>query len=123
MRRASSSVERGLRRITLLVPESCAESVQDLARVLRARQRERTAEPLFGWRRISPSAEVMVDLRSGMRCAVRDRRVAGAARYHWTLAMVGTPEPLATGRASDIAAARSQAEAALSAYSTNECDH
>ena len=44
----------------------------DLARVLRGRRRERTAEAPFGWRRISQSGEVTVDPRRGVRCAIRD---------------------------------------------------
>jgi hypothetical protein len=103
----------GLCSVTLLVPESCAEGLRDLARVLRGRQRERTADPPFGWRRISPSAELMVDPQSGARCAIRDTRVAGGERYHWTVAVVGEPEPVASGRTGEPGEARSQAEAAL----------
>jgi hypothetical protein len=112
----------GLCSVTLLVPESCAEGLRDLARVLRGRQRERTAAPPFGWRRISPSAELMVDPQSGARCAVRETRAQGAERYHWTVAVVGMPDLIATGRTSDVAAARSEAEAALGAYSTDRRD-
>ena len=101
-----------LRKVTLLVPESCAEGLRDLARVLRDQQRERTADP-FGWRKLSPSAELMVDPQSGARCAIRDTRQEGGERYHWTVTMVGVPEPVAAGRASDVATARAQAEAAL----------
>jgi hypothetical protein len=43
---------RGLRRVTLLVPESCAMGVRDLARVLRTQQRHRPAGPSLGWRRL-----------------------------------------------------------------------
>jgi hypothetical protein len=120
MRQPRFSGERSLRTVTLLVPENCVDSLRDLARVLRARQRERTASSPFGWRRISPSAELMVDPRAGVRCAIRDTRSAGAGRYHWTMTVIGTPDPIVTGRASDAAAARSQAEAALDAHSTDE---
>jgi len=120
MRDPRSLTARRLRRVTLLVPESCAEGLRDLARVLRARKRERTAGPPFGWRRISPSAELMVDLRSGVRCAIRDTRAAGGERYHWTVTVVGMSDPIATGRTNDVASVRLQAEAALGGYSTDE---
>ena len=113
MRDPRSLTARRLRRVTLLVPESCAEGLRDLARVLRARKRERTAGPPFGWRRISPSAELMVDLRAGVRCAIRDTRAAGGERYHWTVTVVGMSDPIATGRTNDVASVRLQAEAAL----------
>ena len=103
----------GLCSVTLLVPESCAEGLRDLARVLRGRQRERTADHPFGWRKISLSAELMVDPQSGARCAIRDTRVAGGERYHWTVAVVGMADPIATGRAGELGEARSRAEAAL----------
>jgi hypothetical protein len=102
----------GLCSVTLLVPENCAEGLRDLASVLRARQRERTADP-FGWRRLSPSAELMVDPGCGARCAIRDTRVAGGERYHWTVTVVGEPAPVASGRTGELAEARSQAEEAL----------
>jgi len=105
-----------LRRVTLLVPESCAEGLRDLARMLRGQQRERTGDP-FGWRKLSSSAELMVDPQSGARCAIRDTRQEGRERYHWTVTVVGVPEPVAAGRAGDGATARARAEAALGAYS------
>ena len=40
--------DRGLRRVTLLVPENCAIGVRDLARVLRTQQRHRIAGPPLG---------------------------------------------------------------------------
>jgi hypothetical protein len=105
----------GLRKVTLIVPEGCAEGLRDLARVLRARQRERTAEPPFGWRRVSPSAELMVDPERGVRCAIRDTGAVGPDRYHWTVAVFGEPEPMAAGRSGELGEARSQVEAALAA--------
>jgi hypothetical protein len=62
----------------------------------------------------------MVDPWCGARCAIRDTRQDGGERYHWPVIVVGVPEPVAAGRASDVATARSRAEAALGAYSTNE---
>jgi len=104
-----------LRRVNLLVPESCAEGLRDLARVLRDQQRERTADP-FGWGKLSPSAELLVDPQSGARCAIRDTRQEGGERYYWTVTVVGVSDPVAAGRASELGEARSRAEAALVAY-------
>lgn len=107
---------RGLRRVTLLVPESCAIGLRDLARVLRTQQQHRTASPAFGWRRLSPSAELMVDPRSGTRCAIRDTRSAGADRYYWTVTVFGEPDPVAAGRTAELQAARFEVETALAVY-------
>jgi hypothetical protein len=67
----------GLRTVTVLVPENRVESLQDLARVLRGRQREPAAGDPFGWRRISTSAELVVDPSParGARSVTRGRRV------------------------------------------------
>ena len=62
---------RGLRRVTLPVPVGCAEGLLHLARELRARQSAGMSASTAGWRRLSPSAELFVDPRSGARCAVR----------------------------------------------------
>jgi hypothetical protein len=43
--------------------------------------------------RLSPSAEPVVDPRSGTRCAIRDTRAAGAERYYWTVTVFGEPDP------------------------------
>ena len=68
-----------------------------------------------GWGRLSPSAELFVDPKSGARCAVRDTGAFGAERYLWTVAVFGEHQ-VAVGRTEEIAEARSQAETALSAY-------
>jgi hypothetical protein len=106
---------RGLRRITLLVPIGCAESLLCLARELRARQRTGTAVVTPEWRRLSPSAKLFVDPDSGGRCAVRDTGALGAERYYWTVSAFGESQ-VATGRAEELTEARSQAEAAVAAY-------
>jgi hypothetical protein len=59
----------------------------------------------------------MVDPQSGARCAIRDTRQEGEERYHWTMTVVGVPEPVAAGRASDGATARARAETVLGSYS------
>ena len=106
---------RGLRRVTILVPVGCAEGLRQLARELRARQRDGTAGVTLGWRRLSPSAELFVDPESGARCAVRDTGALGAERYYWTVSAFGDHQ-VAAGRTGEVAEARSQAEAALVAY-------
>jgi len=90
--------DRGLRRIAILVPVSCADGLLHLARELRTRQRARGAAAAAGWRRLSPSAELFVDTRSGARCAVRDTRELGADRYLWTVTVFGEHQ-VAAGRA------------------------
>jgi hypothetical protein len=113
---ASRSLQaRGLRRITLVVPASCADGLLQLARELRARQRAASAGVAAGWRRLSPSAELFVDPESGARCAIRDTGATGAERYSWTVAVFGDHQ-MAAGRTGELAAARSQAESALAAY-------
>ena len=66
-------------------------------------------------RRLSPSTELMVDPRSGTRCAIRDTRRAGAERYYWTVTVIGEPDPVAAGRIGEIADARAAAEVAVGA--------
>jgi hypothetical protein len=65
------------------------------------------------WRKVTPSAELMVDPDRGMRCAIRDTGADGPDRYHWTVAMLGEDLPLSAGRVTELVDARSAAEAAL----------
>jgi hypothetical protein len=97
----------------LLVSEGNADGLRQLAR-------EFTARHMLGvsggrWRRLSPSAELMVDPESGARCAIRDSQRSGAERYLWTLTVFGYHQ-LAEGRTGELAEARSRAEAALAGY-------
>jgi len=107
---------RGLQRVFLFVPEDCVESLRRLGYELRTRHRAGAAGLMLGWRRLSPSAELMVDPESGARCAIRDTRVVGSSRYHWTVSMLGDADLLASGRTGELAKARSEAEAVLAAY-------
>jgi hypothetical protein len=97
----------------LLVPEGSADGLRQLAREFRARHRMGISGG--GWRRLSPSAELMIDPESGARCAIRDSRAHGPERYLWTLTVFGYHQ-LAEGRTGQLAEARSQAEAALASY-------
>jgi hypothetical protein len=93
----------------LLVPEGSADGLRQLAREFRARHRMGISGG--GWRRLSPSAELMIDPESGARCAIRDSRAHGPERYLWTLTVFGYHQ-LAEGRTGQLAEARSRAEAA-----------
>jgi hypothetical protein len=106
---------RGLREVTLLVPEGFVEILRQFARDLRRRERAVAAAETNGWRRLSPSAELFVDPESGARCAVRDTGALGAERYYWTVSAFGDHQ-VAAGRTGGVTEARSQAEAALVAY-------
>ena len=106
---------RGLREVTLLVPEGFVEILRQFARDLRRRERAVPAGVTLGWRRLSLSAELFVDPESGARCAVRDTGALGAERYYWTVSAFGDHQ-VAAGRTGEVAEARSQAEAALVAY-------
>jgi hypothetical protein len=106
---------RGLRRVTVLVPVGCAKGLLRLARELRARQSAGTAGVTLGWRRLSPSAELFVDLQSGARCTIRDTGAPGVGRYLWTVSVFGEHQ-LPTGRTGELIEARAQAETALAAY-------
>jgi hypothetical protein len=44
------------------------------------------------WRRLSPSAELMIDAGYGTRCAIRDIGAPGEGRYHWTVTVLGLNE-------------------------------
>jgi hypothetical protein len=71
--------------------------------------------PAGGWRRLSPSAELLIDPASGARCAIRDSRSPGAERCLWTLTVFGYHQ-LAAGRTGEVAEARSRTEAVLAGY-------
>jgi hypothetical protein len=106
----------GLRRVAVLVPESCAEGIRQFARELRARQRLGPAPVKPEWRAVSLSAELMVALEARARCAIRDTGASGGKRFHWTVTILGRPRPIAAGRTAERAEARLLAELALGAY-------
>ena len=106
---------RGLRRVTVLVPAGCAEGLLLLARELRARQGTGTAGATLGWRRLSPSTQLFVDLESGARCTIRDTGTPGVGRYLWTVSVLDEHQ-LAAGRTGELVEARAQAEMALAGY-------
>jgi len=107
---------RGLSKVTVLVPEASAEGLRQFARELCRRQETGATPVARQWRRLSPSAELMVDPERGLRCAIRDTGATGSGRYHWTITVFGDTDPVASGRTEQPAEARSRAEGALVAY-------
>jgi hypothetical protein len=67
------------------------------------------------WKRISPSAQLMVDPKIGARAVIRDTR-ADAGRFLWSVLAGDEMYPVSEGRTDDLARAQSIAEAALHAY-------
>jgi hypothetical protein len=103
-------------KVTILVPEDCAEGIRQIARELRARHRAADTPTPLQWQTLSPSAELMVSPERSARCVVRDTRAPGGDRFRWTVAVLGQLAPVAYGRAKDRAEARLLAEAAVTAY-------
>ena len=117
LQRPSRSLRaQGLCKVTVLVPEGCAEGIRQFAQELRDRQPIGPVPETPKWRAISPSAELMVSPDCSVRGGVRDTRAPGADRFRWTVAVLGQLDPIAEGRAENRVEARSLAEAAVAAY-------
>jgi len=82
------------------VPEASVEGLRQLARAFRDRMG--MAGVTGAWRRLGLSAELLVDPRSGARCAIRDTAASGAARYYWTVNVFGDHR-VAAGRMGRLA--------------------
>ena len=65
------------------------------------------------WRMLSPSAQLIVDPVSSARGIIRDNRIEGAYRFHWSVIPVDEPLPIAAGRTGELARARSITEGRL----------
>jgi hypothetical protein len=104
-----------LRRVTLRVPEDYAEELRRFARELRTRQRGEPA-PAPEWRRVSPSAELLVDPECQARGIIRDTRARGADRFHWSVLAPDQSHTVASGHTGRIVRARPLAEMALRAF-------
>jgi hypothetical protein len=113
---------QGLCKVTVLVPEGCAEGLRQFAQELRNRQRNGPVAETLQWRSLSPSAELMISPDCRARCIVRDTKAAGADRFRWTVTLLGQLDPVAEGRAKKRAEARSLAEAAVAAYFANRAE-
>ena len=71
------------------------------------------------WRKVSPSAHLMVDPRNGARAVIRDTR-SDAGRYLWSVVAAGELlDAMSQGRTDDLAQAKSIAEATLHAHYEN----
>jgi hypothetical protein len=101
--------------VTLRVPEDYAEELQRFARELRTRQRGEPA-PAPEWRRVSPSAELLIDPECQARGIIRDTRARGADRFHWSVLAPDQSHTVASGHTGRIARARPLAEMALRVF-------
>jgi hypothetical protein len=70
------------------------------------------AAVVLTWRKVSPSAHLMVDPRNGARAVIRDTG-ADTGRYLWSVLAAGEIDPMSEGRTDDLAQAHSIAETAL----------
>ena len=84
--------------MTVLVPDSSVEGLREFACDLCRRQEVGTSHVAGQWRKLSPSAKLMVDPGRGARCAIRDTGAPGEGRYHWTVTVFEEPDPVAAGR-------------------------
>jgi hypothetical protein len=107
---------QGLCKVTVLVPKDCARGIRQFAEELRVRHQAEPAPTRLEWRALSPSAELMVSPERSVRCSVRDTGAPGAARFRWTVAVLGQLNPVAERRARDRAEARLLAKAAVAGY-------
>jgi hypothetical protein len=117
-RRPPSQPQEGalLRGVCVRVPEGHAEEFRRFARDLRTRQPGGAANAAQEWRRLSPSAELLVDLECQARGIIRDTRARGADRFHWSVLAPDQSYTVAAGRTGSIARGRSLAETALRVF-------
>ena len=106
----------GLRKVTVLVPEGCVASIQQVASELSAWRELGQARGTPQWRTVSLSAQLMIDHDCLARCSIRDTGAARADRFLWSVTLLGQLDPIAAGRAGEIAEARALAEQALGVY-------
>jgi hypothetical protein len=72
----------------------------------------RDASVVLTWRKVSPSAHLMVHPRNSARAVIRDTG-ADAGRFLWSVVAAGEMHPMSEGRTDDLAQAQSIAETAL----------
>ena len=104
-----------MRRVTLRVPEDYVEDLRRFAYELRSR-RGGPVRPASEWRRVSPSAELLVDPECEARGIIRDTFARGADRFHWSVLAPDQSHPVAAGHTGRIARGRLLAETALRAF-------
>jgi len=83
---------------------------------LRTRQPGGPANAAQQWRRLSPSAELLVDPECQARGIIRDTRARGADRFHWSVLAPDQSHTVAAGHTGRIARGRWLAEMALRAF-------
>ena len=105
-----------LRRVCVRVPEGHAEELRRFARDLRTRQPGGPANTAPEWRRVSLSAELLVDPECQARGIIRDTRARGADRFHWSVLAPDQSLTVASGHTGRIARGRWLAEVALRAF-------
>jgi hypothetical protein len=105
-----------LRRVTVRAPAGSAEELRRFARGLRTRQPGGRANAVPEWRRVSPSAELLVDPECQARGIIRDTRARGADRFHWSILAPDQSYTVAAGHTGKIARGRWLAEMALRAF-------
>lgn len=74
------------------------------------------------WKRLTPSAHLIVDPECEARAVIRDTRASGENRFLWSVIPFGQLDPIAEGRTGELARAQSVAEAALNAYLEDQLD-
>jgi len=98
------------------VPENYADALRQFARELRARPPGGPTPAPAEWRRVSPSAELLVDPECQARGIVRDTRGRGADRFQWSVLAPDQSYEVAAGYTGRAARGRRLAEMALRAY-------
>jgi hypothetical protein len=98
----------------LRIPIACFASREGIA----LKPAPRDASVVLAWRKVSPSAHLMVDPRNGARAVIRDTG-ADAGRFLWSVLAAGEMDPISEGRTDDLARAQFLAEAALRASADN----
>ena len=99
------------------VPEDYAEDVRRFARELRTRQSgEPAAASANQWRRLSPSAELLIDPECQVRGIIRDTGALGPNRFHWRVLAPDQFYTVGAGHTGKITRGRWLAEMALRAF-------
>jgi hypothetical protein len=106
-----------LRRVTVRAPEDYAEDLRRFARELRTRQSgEPAVASAIQWRRLSPSAELLIDPECQARGIIRDTGAPGPNRFHWSVLAPDQSYTIVAGHTGKITRGRWLAEMALRAF-------
>jgi hypothetical protein len=106
-----------LQRVTVRVPKNYAEDLRRFARELRTRQSDEPAvASATQWRRLSPSAELLIDPECQAWSIIRDTRALGPNRFHWRVLAPDQFYTVVDGHTGKITRAHWLAEMALRAF-------